>query len=63
MAFCIWKQKSEEKNMPEADGFIERLLKGSGLTVYQRKALAALGWMEYEPPWWYWLDFFRANKN
>jgi len=37
--------------------------KGQRLSIRQIRAFGAVLSPSYEPPWWYWLDYFRANRN
>jgi len=41
----------------------ELTAKEQRLTMHQVRALSSLAWPAYNAPWWYWLDYFRANKN
>jgi hypothetical protein len=41
----------------------ELIRRGKRFTILQVRAFGAVLSPSYEPPWWYWLDYFRANRN
>jgi hypothetical protein len=47
--------------MKDGDIFLERLKQA----VKRRNAIAiiAIECKNYNPPWWYWLDYLKGNSN
>jgi len=48
----------------DLNNMVKRLTtRGQRLTVRRARALSTGAWPADDAPWWYWLDYTRANKN
>jgi len=54
----------EEPDDDDLTNIVRQLTsKGQQLTNRQMKALSSLTWPAYNAPWWFWPDYFKANKD